>query len=146
MQKGVYSLLLMLEKDQHIQIGKIGLFLFERGYYVYNGSALGGFGRVKYHLKKDKVKRWHIDYLLDKSKIIKIILSETETNYEHEISKKLAEGKVAKIPVLGFGASDCNKCCPSHLIYFEKIPDIEEIYKKIGLEYALFEEADFKNI
>lgn len=57
MGKGTYSLILELERDQYIEIGKLGKFLFKKGYYVYNGSALGGFGRVKYHLKKNKKEK-----------------------------------------------------------------------------------------
>ena len=60
MQKGTYSLVLILETEQHIEIGKLGNFLFKKGYYVYNGSALGGFGRVRYHLKENKSKRFKI--------------------------------------------------------------------------------------
>jgi len=146
MQKGTYSLVLILEKEQYIEIGKLGNFLFKKGYYVYNGSALGGFGRVRYHLKENKSKRWHIDYLLDKAKLIKIITSETNTNLEHDISKSLASKKGAEIPIIKFGSSDCNKGCVSHLVYFKKIPEVEDIYKKLGLKFVIFKMADFKNI
>lgn len=146
MQKGTYSLVLILETEQHIEIGKLGNFLFKKGYYVYNGSALGGFGRVRYHLKENKSKRWHIDYLLDKAKLIKIITSETNKNQEHDISKSLARRKDAEIPVIKFGSSDCNKGCFSHLVYFKKIPEVEDTYERLGLKYVIFEKADFKNI
>jgi len=143
MQKGSYSLILLLENDQYIEIGKLGKFIFKKGYYVYNGSALGGFGRVRYHLKENKIKRWHIDYLLDKAKIIKIIIYQVKINHEHDISKILADKNGAEIPVKGFGSSDCKKGCPSHLIYFKKMP---EIIDTLNLDYIIFEEADFKNI
>ena len=146
MQKGSYSLILLLENDQYIEIGKLGKFIFKKGYYVYNGSALGGFGRVRYHLKENKIKRWHVDYLLDKAKIIKIIISQVKINHEHEISKILADKNGAEIIVKGFGSSDCKKGCPSHLIYFKKMPEIIDIYKRLNLEYIMFKEADFKNI
>jgi sugar fermentation stimulation protein A len=146
MQKGTYSLVLILETEQHIEIGKLGNFLFKKGYYVYNGSALGGFGRVRYHLKENKSKRWHIDYLLDKAKLIKIITSETNKNQEHDISKSLARRKDAEIPVIKFGSSDCNKGCLSHLVYFKKIPEVEDTYERLGLKFVIFEKTDFKNI
>ena len=146
MQKGTYSLVLILEKEQYIEIGKLGNFLFKKGYYVYNGSALGGFGRVRHHINKNKRKRWHVDYLLDKAKIIKIITSETNTNFEHDISKSLASNKDAEIPVIKFGSSDCNKGCVSHLVYFKKIPELEDTYERLGLKFVIFEKADFKNI
>jgi len=146
MQKGTYSLVLILEKEQYIEIGKLGNFLFKKGYYVYNGSALGGFGRVRHHLNKNKRKRWHVDYLLDRAKIIKIITSETNINFEHDISKSLASKKDAEIPVVRFGASDCNKGCASHLVYFKRIPELEDTYEKLGLIFVIFGKADFKNI
>lgn len=146
MGKGTYSLILELEKDQYIEIGKLGKFLFKKGYYVYNGSTLGGFGRVKYHLKKNKKKKWHIDYLLDNSKIIKIFLSEVEKNYEHEISKSLSNSPNAEVLVRGFGSSDCKDGCPSHLIYFSENPEISGIYQRLNLKYLILEESDFKNM
>ena len=146
MQKGTYSLILILEKEQYIVIGKLGNFLFKKGYYVYNCSALGGFGRVRHHLNKNKCKRWHIDYLLEKAKIIKIITSETNKNYEHDISKNLANDKDAEIPVINFGSSDCDKGCGSHLVYFKELPDIRNTYEKLCLKFIVFEKTDFKNI
>ena len=146
MGKGTYSLILKLENDQHIEIGKLGKFLFKKGYYVYSGSALGGFGRVKYQLKKNKNKRWHIDYLLDNAKIIKIFLSEVEKNYEHEVSKSLSNSKNAEVLVRGFGSSDCKEGCPSHLIYFSENPEISDIYQRLNLKYLILEESDFKNM
>lgn len=146
MQKGAYTLLLVLENDQHIEIGKIGKILFKKGYYVYNGSALGGFGRVRYHLKQNKTKRWHIDYLLEYAKILKIIISKDTKNHEHDISKFLINIIDAEIPLVGFGSSDCKEKCPSHLIYFKKVPEICDAYEKLGLDYKVFNEADFKNI
>jgi Uri superfamily endonuclease len=146
MQKGTYSLILILKNDQYIEIGKIGNYLFKKGYYVYNGSALGGMGRVRYHLKQNKTKRWHIDYLLEYAKILEIIISKDIKNHEHDISKILAGVNDAENPVVGFGSSDCKEECPSHLIYFKKLPEICNAYERLGLEYNLFKEADFKNI
>jgi Uri superfamily endonuclease len=146
MQKGTYSLILILENDQYIEIGKIGNYLFKKGYYAYNGSALGGLGRVRYHLKRNKNKRWHIDYLLEYAKVLEIIISKDTKNHEHDISKILASVIDAEIPVVGFGSSDCKEKCPSHLIYFKKVPEIRNVYERVGLEYKLFKEADFKNI
>ncbi|NPV51196.1 MAG: GIY-YIG nuclease family protein [Candidatus Methanofastidiosum sp.] len=146
MQKGAYSLLLVLENDQLIEIGKLGRILFKKGYYVYNGSALGGFGRVRYHLKQNKTKRWHIDYLLEYAKILKIIIAKDAKNHEHDISKFLASVIGAETPTLGFGSSDCKEKCPSHLVYFINMPEICTAYEKLGLDHKVFNEADFKNI
>lgn len=40
-QKGVYSLLIELETETLIQIGKLGKITFPAGFYVYTGSAMG---------------------------------------------------------------------------------------------------------
>jgi sugar fermentation stimulation protein A len=146
MSRWTYSLLIILEKDEEIEIGKLGKFSFKKGYYVYNGSALGGLGRVKYHLKCNKIKRWHIDYLLEKAKIIKIIMAEVKENNEHKLSMKMSNLINAQNPVIGFGSSDCKKKCESHLLYFNMCPNLEKIYEDLNLKYLVFTESDFKNI
>jgi len=145
MPKGTYSLIIILDKEQEIKIGKLGSYFFKKGYYVYNGSALGGYGRVKYHLKKDKKKRWHIDYLLEKAKIINVLIAEVKENMEHQISNKLFLQKGAEINVPGFGSSDCNRC-KAHLIYFNETPNVEEVYKTLNLDYIVLNESNFKDI
>ena len=39
--KGTYALVLQLERQEEIAIGKLGTFTFPAGYYLYVGSALG---------------------------------------------------------------------------------------------------------
>ncbi|KYC54109.1 MAG: hypothetical protein AMQ74_00162 [Candidatus Methanofastidiosum methylothiophilum] len=145
MKKGTYSLIIFLKDSREINIGKLGKFFFKRGYYVYNGSALGGFGRVKYHLKENKINRWHIDYFLEKASIVKIILAEVKENYEHEITYRLLKKDNAEIIVKGFGSSDCNRCL-SHLIYFNESPKIEEVYQELCLNYKVLKTTDFKDM
>lgn len=67
-KKGVYVLILKLEEDSEIQIGRLGKLHFRNGFYAYIGSALGGgFKRVDRHINVSKginhTKKWHIDYL-----------------------------------------------------------------------------------
>ena len=53
MSKGIYTLLISLDKPQVITIGKLGKVLFSDGYYVYVGSALNSLEpRIAIHLKK----------------------------------------------------------------------------------------------
>jgi len=55
MQKGTYILVVKLEKDKQIQVGKLGDFLFEKGYYCYVGSAMNGLEqRIGRHQSKNK--------------------------------------------------------------------------------------------
>ncbi len=146
MPKITYSLIIFLDKNEEISIGKLGCFFFKKGYYVYNGSALGGFGRVRYHLKKKRIKRWHIDYLLEISQIKKILMSEVQENMEHQVSKRLLMQKGAEILIVGFGSSDCNKGCIAHLIYFSELPKVEEIYNDLGLDCIIIGESNLKDI
>lgn len=64
--KGSYCLIINVEKDTKIKIGKkLGIINFKKGCYVYVGSAMNSLeSRVKRHLSDNKKKHWHIDYLL----------------------------------------------------------------------------------
>ncbi|MGZ7049923.1 MAG: GIY-YIG nuclease family protein, partial [Methanobacterium sp.] len=63
-----YCLLINLNVDSEISVGKLGKLNFKKGFYVYVGSALNSIdARIKRHLKNDKKLFWHIDYLLTTS-------------------------------------------------------------------------------
>ncbi len=117
--KGVYCLIIHLERNQKIKIGKLGKIIFAKGFYCYVGSGLNNLEkRIERHLRKKKKKRWHIDYFLQKGKII--AWEEIETNRKAEclLSKKI--GEVADSYIKRFGCSDCK--CKSHLYYFKSNP------------------------
>ena len=53
-QSGTYALLLKLPKQGQLQVGALGTFAFQAGWYVYVGSAFGPGGlaaRVGRHLR-----------------------------------------------------------------------------------------------
>ena len=116
--KGSYCLIINVEKDTKIKIGKkLGIINFKKGCYVYVGSAMNYLeSRVKRHLSDNKKKHWHIDYLLlnKNSKIEKIYTKESAEKLECEIAKKIIENEES---IADFGCSDCK--CHSHLIYFK---------------------------
>ena len=116
--KGSYCLIINVEKDTKIKIGKkLGIINFKKGCYVYVGSAMNSIeSRVKRHLSDNKKKHWHIDYLLlnKNSKIKKIYTKESGEKLECEIAKKIIENEES---IADFGCSDCK--CHSHLIYFK---------------------------
>ena len=65
-EKGTYVIVLYLDENKSIQIGKLGQFKFKKGYYAYVGSAFGPGGlksRIKRHIEPKKSYHWHIDYL-----------------------------------------------------------------------------------
>jgi endonuclease-3 len=104
-KKGTYILKMRLDNYFEFRNWK-----FYPGYYFYVGSAFGKGGvksRVERHLKKDKKLHWHIDYFLQKAKIVKVYAKYSKE--ECKIAKKLNILEKFK----GFGCSDCK--CVSHL-------------------------------
>ena len=122
-QKGVYVLILKLDQESDIQIGKLGKLHFRKGFYAYTGSALGsgGFKRVERHFNVSKginpTRKWHIDYILPKSRIVHTILIPTEDTIECKLARRIR--KISGISIIpGFGCTDC--MCETHLIYFQE--------------------------
>jgi len=119
--KGTYALLIALDKEVPIAVGRLGLFTFPPGYYIYVGSAQSGlYPRVKRHLKGEKRLRWHIDYLLEFAQVAEVWYApgrESQECFWCQIAREMPQGE---IPAKGFGSSDCR--CPSHLIHFPTPP------------------------
>lgn len=115
--KGAYILILKNNKKRKIRIGKLGKFLFEKGFYLYVGSGMNNLEkRIQRHFSKNKKLRWHIDYLTTKMEIVNAIKIPSNKKIECDVAKKV--GKIAKPFIKKFGASDCN--CYSHLFKIEK--------------------------
>lgn len=90
---------------------------FRKGLYAYVGSAQNNLEqRVKRHLRKEKRKFWHVDYLLanDAAKIIEVFQKQADKPEECMIAKAIS---LRSEPVDGFGSSDCS--CKSHLFHLE---------------------------
>mgnify|MGYP001139025037 CR=1 FL=1 len=135
---GVYVLLLSVQRDIKLNIGKLGKQNFPRGYYTYTGSALGKGAtslkhRIARHLRKEKRKFWHIDYLLvdENVSVEAVIAAETNENMECKVNSHIKGMEGAEVPVKGFGASDCNKNCGSHLLYFPETENADCLVKKL---------------
>lgn len=136
--KGCYCLIIGLEKDCEIRIGKLGKVDFRRGYYVYVGSAMNSLeSRIRRHLSEEKRLHWHIDYLLKESEIVDVIYNISTKKVECELSQYLS-GKASSVS--DFGCSDCK--CESHLYYFknrnEAIECVERAYDSIAMECEFF--------
>ncbi len=129
--KGSYILLIHLDNDASITIGKMGKFDFPGGYYLYAGSALGGLrGRIKHHLRKEKKLHWHIDYLLVQARIVEVWVVLAEERLECLLAQAARNLPGATIPVAGFGSSDCR--CPTHLIHLPERPQLETFQTAVG--------------
>ena len=121
MRKGIYSLIIYLNKERIIKIGKLGSFLFKKGFYIYTGSSQNSLQkRVVRHLSSKKRFHWHIDYLLKYGKILNVKVTESSKQYECKLSKEIGLLSNAIIPIKGFGSSDC--ACKTHLYFFKKSP------------------------
>ncbi|MEE9406135.1 MAG: GIY-YIG nuclease family protein [Candidatus Aenigmarchaeota archaeon] len=114
--KGSYVLVLHVSKEISLKVGKLGWFTFKPGEYAYVGSAMNGLeARVARHRRRDRKKIfWHIDYLISNPAVVvdDVLLFENKS-VECELSLFLK--RYWKIPVKGFGSSDCN--CETHLYY-----------------------------
>lgn len=139
--KGTYTLVIRLEKEARIEVQKLGSFILRKGYYAYTGSALGDGAvslqnRVERHLKKRKVKHWHIDFLVaSKNATVNcVVAAESSVNRECQVNSTIKEVEGATVPIVGFGASDCKHNCGSHLVYFrdENVTEkIKDVYKEL---------------
>jgi Uri superfamily endonuclease len=147
-EPGTYALLLKLDKQERITVGKLGVFDFPVGYYLYVGSALGPGGlraRLTRHWRGSqrssqpnsgqtgKKLHWHIDYLLQRGQLIEVWSVASEERLECKWGEVARGLSGAQVLVGGFGSSDC--CCPAHLIYFSARPDRERfeqaLHKKL---------------
>lgn len=118
MQPSTYQLRIELARPVRLRIGRLGVFDFPAGRYVYTGSARRNIeARIARHLRKEKALRWHIDWLLA-SPAARVVSVRRACEPECALNRR-ARGRV---PVPGFGASDCRAGCGSHLRYLGASP------------------------
>lgn len=111
--KGIYVLIFLLHESAIVSVGALGKTFFEKGLYAYVGSAQSGLKhRLNRHLRRNKQRFWHIDFLLsnDCVRILQIFYKNANKSEECKHAKKLVS---LGISVKDFGSSDCN--CESHL-------------------------------
>ncbi len=122
--RGTYVLLAHVPYDLVLSVGELGPLPFKAGYYAYVGSALGGIEqRVGRHLKREKLARWHIDYLLARARAVDVVVAQSDERKECAVAAELAKHLSS---ILGFGSSDCK--CKSHLFYS---PDSHELLRQV---------------
>lgn len=115
-----------------ITIGRLGIFTFPAGYYLYLGSAHSGlWPRLQRHLRREKKLRWHIDYLRRQAQVIEVWYLVSAEPVECLWAQAAATMLGAWIPVPGFGSSDCR--CRSHLIHYAERPGFELFQERPGL-------------
>lgn len=121
MNKGSYILVIRLDRDRILYFG-VKKARFKKGFYCYVGSALNSLDkRIERHLKKEKVKHWHIDYLLEHAEIVHVVKLPSAGRTECKVSEEVRKKSLGEIK--GFGCTDCN--CSSHLYYFgDRFPEV----------------------
>lgn len=111
-----YQLWIALRRPVDLEVGRLGMVHLPAGVYVYTGSAKRNLeARIARHARKDKVLRWHIDYLLA-APGVELVCVGRSTRTECGLNRSTG----GEVLVPGFGASDCRKSCGSHLRYLGK--------------------------
>jgi Uri superfamily endonuclease len=124
MAKGIYVLVISVDKDISVNVGALGVVNFEKGLYAYVGSAQKRLERrIRRHLRRIKRKFWHIDYLLDDDnvEVLKVFFKNAGKSEECKVANKIGERGV---PTEGFGSSDCK--CKSHLFKLKEYQFLRE--------------------
>ena len=131
--KGSYVLIIEMDREMEIEVGRLGPIIFKKGYYLYVGSAMNGLeARISRHLSKDKKMRWHVDYILGIGKIVDIYIK------PHERVECLIAEKLSRIfdSIPKFGSSDCK--CKSHLFYSRSLKRAKDTLSSLGLMRGMF--------
>lgn len=127
--KGAYLLLINVREKYVIETNAKS-FVIPEGKYVYVGSSMVNLRkRIERHLRKNKRKFWHIDFLLsvDGVEIERIYVKENIIKEEREIAKKFAENFRS---VRKFGSSD-DKDNESHLFFVNNFGKFEELIRHL---------------
>ena len=110
--RGSYLLILNLKRKQKINVGRLGKVPFEKGFYIYVGSAMVNLTkRMERHKRIRKAHHWHIDELRAVAEFHSILAIRSSTRLECEIAEALS--KMADWSIPGFGCTDC--FCQTHL-------------------------------
>jgi Uri superfamily endonuclease len=147
---GIYSLVIAVDTPTQISIGAIGLLSFLQDYYIYTGSARGRASmnlqtRLGRHLKDTKKDRWHIDYLLrhEATKVLNVFYFDTLKDLECAVVQRIIKDPLVHAVHKGFGASDCQSGCYSHLCQSRHtnlkalLKYLSDVYRKFSCTYQI---------
>ena len=132
-----YSILLKVERKISLNVGRLGRFSFPQGYYVYTGRAKGrAVARIQRHMRKEKRLRWHIDYLTGSLMPFEIWYQINPKKNECAFLHFLHNELKGKLPIIGFGSSDCKMKCGSHLVAFQLTENLNQLYFKLKKKFT----------
>jgi len=130
-EPGTYVLVLHLAEPAAISVGRLGEFRCPAGFYLYFGSARNGLRpRVARHLRREKRRRWHIDYLLEKATIVEVWHTLSAERLECSWCRAALDAPGANVLIHGFGSSDCS--CPAHLLFYQERPSLSILAEAPG--------------
>jgi sugar fermentation stimulation protein A len=146
---GIYLAILRLDGPARIAVGSLGEIDFDRGHWVYVGSARRGLAaRLARHGRARKALHWHIDYLRESAAFVRGIPIRTSDPDECGLARavgELARASDSSDPVTppcsrrssvpGFGCSDCG--CPSHLFRFDEDPIRDPRFVELLLRFRV---------
>lgn len=128
-------LVLRSAKRLALDVGRLGRIDLPGGWYLYVGSAFGPGGvaaRCNHHRRISERPRWHIDYLRSRAPLRAIWFTHDPLPREHQWAAILRSRMDFKMPVAGFGASDCD--CESHMFWVEKRPDFMGFLDRVAMD------------
>jgi len=117
--RGSYVVILRLRRKRRVTVGRLGNLTFEKGYYLYVGSARKNLSRRIERHRRGGVKHfWHVDYLREHADFHSAFPVRSADPLECRIAAALE--KIARGRVENFGSSDCP--CRSHLFVMDHDP------------------------
>jgi Uri superfamily endonuclease len=112
---GAYVLVIDLRRRLRVALAGRAPVTLPPGRYLYCGSARGPGGiraRLARHLRRGKPIHWHVDRLTEAGRVAGAWV--VPGGDECALVARLA---ALPVPIPGFGASDCHRRCPSHLLH-----------------------------
>src|SRR5690606_10587184 len=89
---GLYILWLTLPRPIRIPVGRLGTLALPAGLYAYVGSAQRRrSARIARHLRPDKPRRWHIDYVRPYGRVVAVSLVDGSREEECRLAQRLAD-------------------------------------------------------
>lgn len=113
--RGLYIVWFELPSLVRARIGSLGEGAFPPGLYAYVGSAqVRRTARIRRHLRREKPRRWHIDYLLPQGRPVAVTLCPGARDQECRLAEQVLAVTLGRRAHPRFGASDCR--CGGHLV------------------------------
>ena len=118
-ERGSYALVIEVSATTELAAGRLAPTTVAPGRYVYCGSALGGLrARLSRHLRSEKRRHWHVDYLLERGALIEVWIARSPERIECLLARQLASYPEGRLAIARFGSSDCG--CPGHLVRWDE--------------------------